>query len=196
MGCSEHDERSSPCIFQTIVSILNALVRLRRDLLSPLLPQLSMVLRQLFSLIRGVRPLLGIKQYRIVANAFPKWINPVDPVREAEANSLARLLTAFTTKFFVRSHSNDTQKADSLARPFGRHAPYVLLSYLQLMNDPLSVLSASMRRELEPGLFALCSMMGENGRDTLMVQNLDTGGKALLKSLWKEYGKQRYIGKG
>ena len=155
-----------------------------------------MVLRQLFSLVRGVRPLLGVKQYRIVADTFPKWINPIDPLRETEANSLARLLTAFTTKSFVRSHGNETQKADSLARPFARHAPYVLLSYLQLMNDPLSVLSASMRRELEPGLFALCAMVGENGRDTLMVQSLDIGGKALLKSLWKEYGKQKYIGRG
>jgi Urb2/Npa2 family len=146
--------------------------------------------------IRGVRPLLGSKQYRFVADTFPRWINPINPLGEAEARSLSRLLTAFTTKSIVRSHSGDTQKADSLARPFARHAPYVLLSYLQLMNDPLSVLSAGMRHELEPGLFALCAMMGENGRDTLMVQSLDIGGKAMLKSLWKEYDRQRYIGRG
>ena len=155
-----------------------------------------MVVRQMVSNIRGVRPLLGVKQYRLVGDTFPKWINPIDPLGEAAARSLARLLTAFTTKSFVRSHGSETQKADSLARPFARHAPYVLLSYLRLMNDPLSVLSASMRRELEPGLFALCTMMGEKGRDTLMVQSLDIGGKMLLKSLWKEYDRQRYIGRG
>ena len=64
------------------------------------------------------------------------------------------------------------------------------------MNHPLSVLLASTRRELEPGLFELCAMMGENGRDTLMAQSLDTGEKTLLKSLWKEYDRQRYIGRG
>ncbi|KAF8499462.1 Urb2/Npa2 family-domain-containing protein [Gautieria morchelliformis] len=196
VGSTDHEERSSPYIFQTIVTVLSALVRLRRDLLAPLLPQLCVVLRQLIFLIRGVRPLLGIKQYRIVADTFPKWIYPMDTLKEAEAGSLGRLLTAFTTKSFVRSHNSDLQKADSLARPFVRHAPYVLLSYLEIMNDPLSVLSVSIRRELEPGLFALCTMMGEYGRDTLMVQSLDVGGKAVLKSLWKEYDKQKYIGRG
>jgi hypothetical protein len=180
-----------------MVSIVNALVRLRRDLLGPHLPQLSMVLRHLIRAVRGVRPLLGVKQHRIVGDTLPRWINPDCPLGEAEARSLARLLTALTTKSLVRSHaSNDTQKAESLARPFARHAPYVLLAYIQLMNDPLSVLSVAVRRELEPGLFALCGMMGEHGRDTLMVQSLDVGGKALLKSLWKEYDKQRYIGRG
>jgi len=88
------------------------------------------------------------------------------------------------------------QKAESLARPFARHAPYVLLAYLQAMNEPLSSMPVGVRRELEPGLFALCMMMGEHGRDTLMVQSLDVGGKALLKLLWKEYDRQKYVGKG
>lgn len=180
-----------------MVSIVSALVRLRRDLLSPHLPQLSMVLRQLIKAIRGVRPLLGVKQRRIVSDTLPRWINPVYPLGEAEARSLARLLTALTTKSLIRSYgSNDGQKAESLARPFARHAPYVLLAYIQLMNDPLSVLSITMRRELEPGLFALCNMMGEHGRDTLMAQSLDVGGKLLLKSLWKEFNNQKYVGRG
>ncbi|KAF8592051.1 hypothetical protein K439DRAFT_628418 [Ramaria rubella] len=197
VGCPEHDRSTTPSIFQSIVHILNALVRLRRDLLSPHLPQLSMVLRQLISALPGVRPLLGIKQHRLVADSFPRWINPTDPVDELEAQSLSRLLTAINTKSLARSHgASENQKAESLARPFARHAPYVLLSYLRVMNDPLIVLPINMRHELEPGLFALCTMMGEHGRDTLMIQSLDIGGKALLMSLWKEYDRQKYIGRG
>ncbi|KAI6138800.1 hypothetical protein BKA82DRAFT_4231072 [Pisolithus tinctorius] len=55
------------------------------------------------------------------------------------------------------------------------------------MNDPLYILTLDVRRELEPGLFSLCEMLGEYNRDVLMT---------LMKSLWREYEKQRYVGKG
>lgn len=64
------------------------------------------------------------------------------------------------------------------------------------MNDPLCVLSSEIRKELMPGLFALCDMVTEHARDALMVSGLDGGGKATLKVLWREYEKQRYVGKG
>lgn len=195
-GYTVHDEHTSRTIFQNITLILNALVRLRRDLLTRILPQLGAVLRQLIFAMRGVRGMLGTKQYRLVADTFPKWINPSDPLSEMEAQSLARLLTAMTTKSFIRSNVVRQQKSDSLARPFARHAPYVLLAYLQAMNEPFCRVSVGVRRELGPGLYALCGMMGEHGRDTLMVQSLDAGEKGFFKNLWKEYERQKYVGKG
>ncbi|KAF8527957.1 Urb2/Npa2 family-domain-containing protein [Hysterangium stoloniferum] len=195
-GCPEHDAHTSTSIFKAIIYILDTMIRLRRDLLNPLLPQLAIVLRQLMTLVRCVRPHLGSKQHRLVADTLPRWINPSEALGSDDARALSRLLSAFTTKYLIRGYDTHEQKATSLARPFARHAPYVLLAYIQMMNDPLSMVAMSVRRELEPGLFSLCTMMGEHGRDTLMMQSLDVGGKALLKSIWKEYNKQRYIGRG
>ncbi|KIJ38960.1 hypothetical protein M422DRAFT_33012 [Sphaerobolus stellatus SS14] len=178
-GSTQHEAHTSS-IFQSIVYVANSIVRQRRDLLSPLLPHLAAILRQLLSAMRAARPLLGTKQYRLIVDTLPSWINPSEPLSENDAQALTRLLTALTTKFMIRIHGPiQQQKAESLARPFARHAPYVLLAYLQIMNDPLSRISIGVRRELEPGLFALCAIMGEHGRDTLTVQSLDVGGKSL-----------------
>jgi len=117
-----------------------------------------------------------------------------------EAKILGRLLESLTTKTTVRvlsSASSETpRKAESLAKPFSKHAAYVLKAYIEAMNDPLCVLPLDTRKELQPGIFALCSMISEHSRDSLMISALDAGGKLTLKTLWKEYEKQMYVGKG
>lgn len=196
-GSHEHDTHTSYSTFNTIVSTLDNLVRLRHDLLNSFFPHISKILCRLILLLRISRPQLGTKQYRLIASEYPRWINPLDSCSTPEATTLARLLTTFTTKTSVRSRGNDeTPSATSLARSFARHAPYVLLAYLQAVSDPLVFLPAQARKGLQPGLFALCAMTGEHGRDTLMVQNLTAEQQILLKTLWGDYAKQRYTGKG
>lgn len=64
------------------------------------------------------------------------------------------------------------------------------------MNDPLCVLTSDIRKELRPGLFALCDMLNDHSRDAMMMSVLDSNGKSTLKALWKDYEKQHYVGKG
>ncbi|KAF9243805.1 Urb2/Npa2 family-domain-containing protein [Melanogaster broomeanus] len=201
-GSSEHDKTTSFLIFHHIVTTIGALVRLRRDLVIHTLPHLSLLLRQLTMLTRTTRPQLGAKQSKIVTDTFPSWISSSQPLSAHEGRALARLFTALTTKTVPRAHahpptsSTEPQKSESLAKPFAKHAGYVLISYIDALNDPLCVMTPAMRRELEPGLFALCEMVGEHSRDAIMLSALDSGGKTIMKMLWKEYEKQRYVGKG
>ncbi len=122
------------------------------------------------------------------------------PLGVDEAKALSRLLEMLTVKTLIRNHGAaakaQTQKATSLAKPFSKHSAYVLKAYIEALNDPLCIVPSDVRKELKPGLYALCSMMSEHARDAVMVSGLDTGGKAVLKSLWKEYEKQRYAGQG
>ncbi|PIL29586.1 hypothetical protein GSI_08222 [Ganoderma sinense ZZ0214-1] len=195
---STHDAASDTTIFHGVVNVLSALVRLRRDLVLNTLPHLGFVLRQLVACLRSVRPQLGGKQTRLVMDTLPRWISPSGPLSSQESKALARLLTTLTTKTLVRVHgaASDTQKPESLVRPFSKHAAYVLTAYVNAANDPLCVVPLGIRKELQPGLFALCEMLGEHNRDAMMVSALDAGGKATMKALWKEYEKQRYVGKG
>ncbi|KAG2345231.1 hypothetical protein BDR05DRAFT_127206 [Suillus weaverae] len=197
-GSPTHDSTTTPAVFHTSTTILNALIRLRRDLVVHILPHLGLVLRQLVSCIRSLRPQLAAKQSRIVTDTLPSWIAPSEPLGVPEARALARLFTSLTTKSVPRAHMqpNAEQKAESLSKPFAKHAAYVVTAYIDAVNDPLCVMRADLRRELEPGLFALCEMMGTHSRDAVMVSALDAGGKSVMKALWKEYEKQRYIGKG
>lgn len=157
-----------------------------------------MVLRQLVSCTRSLRPQLAAKQSRIVTDTLPSWIAPSEPLGVPEARALARLFTSLTTKSVPRAHMQPSaeQKAESLSKPFAKHAAYVVTAHIDAVNDPLCVMLADVRRELEPGLFSLCEMMGTHSRDAVMVSALDAGGKSVMKALWKEYEKQRYIGKG
>jgi len=64
------------------------------------------------------------------------------------------------------------------------------------LNNPFCVLPAAVRKELQPGLYALCGLLNEYSRDALMASATDGGEKAVLKALWREYEQQRYVGKG
>ncbi|KAI1797672.1 Urb2/Npa2 family-domain-containing protein [Ganoderma leucocontextum] len=195
---TKHEPSTDATIFHGIVNVLSALVRLRRDLVLNTLPHLGFVLRKLVACLRSLRPQLGGKQTRMVMDTLPRWISPSGPLSTQESKALARLLTTLTTKTIIRVHgaAADTQKPESLVRPFSKHAAYVLTSYADAVNDPLCFVSLGIRKELQPGLFALCEMLGEHIRDAMMVSALDAGGKATMKVLWKEYEKQRYVGKG
>uniref|UniRef100_A0A8H7Y6I5 Nucleolar 27S pre-rRNA processing Urb2/Npa2 C-terminal domain-containing protein n=1 Tax=Psilocybe cubensis TaxID=181762 RepID=A0A8H7Y6I5_PSICU len=200
----EHDDTTEPAIFHKIVSILSSLIRLRRDLVTHALPHLGMVLRRLILCTRACRSQLGAKQTSIIMATQPRWVSASHPLGGEEAKALGRLLENLNTKTTVRSFASisssittaEPQKAESLSKPFSKHAAYVLEAYIEAMNDPLCVLSLEVRKELQPGMFALCGMMSEHSRDALMASALDTGGKATLKALWKDYEKQRYVGKG
>ena len=194
-----HDQATEVIVFHKIVAILSSLIRLRRDLVSHALPHLGMILRQLLLCMRSCRPHLGAKQTSIVMNTQPLWISASHSLGPEEAKILGRLLENLNTKTTVRVPSSaalETQKAESLAKPFSKHAVYVLKAYIEAVNDPLCLLPLDVRKELQPGIFALCSMISEHSRDSLMISALDAGGKLTFKALWKEYDKQRYVGKG
>ncbi|TFK41397.1 Urb2/Npa2 family-domain-containing protein [Crucibulum laeve] len=159
-----HDPTSTLEIFHKLITILNSLTRLRRDLVTPMLPHLSMLLRQLLLAMRSAPPHLGAKQTALVTSTLPRW--------------LIGLLETLNSKTLVRSHASSTegQKAESLAKPFSKHAAHVLKAYIEAMNDPFCILPLELRKELQPGLYALCS--------------------TTMKALWKEYESQRYVGKG
>ncbi|KAI6138793.1 Urb2/Npa2 family-domain-containing protein, partial [Pisolithus tinctorius] len=131
------------------------------------------------------------------------WISPSQPLGIAESRALSGLLTALAVKTVTHVHTTqytaiaaEKQNAESLAKPFAKHVGHVLFAYIDSMNDPLCILTLDIRRELEPGLFSLCEMLGEYNRYALMASALDSGSKTLMKSLWREYEKQRYVGKG
>ncbi|EJD55310.1 hypothetical protein AURDEDRAFT_155547 [Auricularia subglabra TFB-10046 SS5] len=196
-----HDEHTSSAQFTVAVAAATSLVRLRRDLVAPTLPHLTQVLRLQLGALRSPRPQLGAKQLRYVCNELPRFISAhadgSGGLGADEARALARLLAALATKTTIVGRGHETA---SLARPFSHHAPSVLLAYVSAAAAPLTVLPLAVRRELEPGLFALCGMAGEHGRDSLMAGTaggqLDAAGKAVFKALWKEFEKQRYVGTG
>lgn len=197
-------------ILHLICSITGTIIRLRRDLVASTIPHLVLVLRHVLDVMRRPRIQLGQRQLQLVANSLPWWLSPMQPCGVEEVRIVSRTLTALEAKtvprIFAKSkdaeasapimNSSTTQKAESLSRPFSKHAPYVLQAYLKAETDALCTYPLALRRELEPGLWALCGMMNEHGRDALMAQSLGAAEKAAMKNVWKDYDKQKYVGKG
>ncbi|KAF5382976.1 hypothetical protein D9757_006310 [Collybiopsis confluens] len=198
-GSEVHDATTSFETFHCIVSTTTALVRLRRDLVLLSLPHLSIVLRRLIQLMQWPRPNLGPRQSAIVSRGFPRWINTREPLGMEESQSLSRLFESLATKTLVKKLATSTAvalKAESLVKPFSKYAAVVIKVYVETFNDPLCALPAPVRKELLPGLYALCGMMNDFNRDSVMALTADAGEKVVLKGLWREYEKQKYVGKG
>ncbi|KAF8708451.1 Urb2/Npa2 family, partial [Rhizoctonia solani] len=173
--------------YSAIVASLNSLVRFRRDLLIPTLAQLEALLARLIRILRlRTSHALDAPQRSAESQA----------TLSEKATELARLLVGLSTKTVVRlSGSNKPEqatKAESLARPFARHAPYLLVAYSESAAD----MSTAVRNALKPGLFALCVMCGIPARDMIMVTMLDTVGREVFGALWREWEAQKYTGKG
>ena len=190
-------------IFHQITTAATFLVRHRRDLVLHSAPHLAALLSHLIGCLRTIRPNLGGRQQRLLANSLPGWLNvATEPLGADEAKGLARLLTSLTAKTIPRVPAHlqavaTNQKADSLAGPLAKHAPFVLLAYIHLLTDLSSVVGPLVRRELEPGVGAVCEMVGERDRDAVMVGGgLDAGGKGVLKMVWNDWEAKRYAGRG
>ncbi|KAG8709638.1 hypothetical protein FRC09_000558 [Ceratobasidium sp. 395] len=175
-------------VYLAIVSTLSSLIRFRRDLLTPTLAQLSALLARL------IRTLKARTSHAIGA---PQRSAEVQASLAEKATELARLLVGLTTKnapVTVRNRiePKQTTKAESLARPFARHAPYLLVAYA----DSAAEMSLAVRTALKPGLFALCGMCGTPARDMIMVTMLDAVEKEIFGAIWREWEAQKYAGKG
>ncbi|KAL5495654.1 hypothetical protein ACEPAI_1117 [Sanghuangporus weigelae] len=201
-GSTTHVQETCPGIVHSITSIAGSLIRLRRDLITSTLPHLGMVLSSLIRSLRAPRAQLGARQRTQVSDTLPWWVSPSAPLGVAEGRAVARLLTTLQAKtiprtFTSRDKSKEKERfAESLLGAFSKHAAPVLGTYINMLVDPLVTIDSSIREALAPGLYALCEAMGEHGRDALMVSGCDAAGKTVFKALWKDYDKQRYVGKG
>lgn len=200
-------------LFDGIVSMLSSLMRLRQDLVLSFLPQLGTLLARMCTLFRRLRrsttatssstiEASGL-QKRQLRRDLPSWLDPVlvTPLTaEREARTLSRLLSTLIVKnvsLKTRASSSEVTagaKAESLARPFSKHATYILVAYLKSLTAPNSMVPADVRAELEVGMLVICEIIGHHQRDAAMVGLLDSAGKILMKRLWTEYEKQRYKG--
>ncbi|KDN40697.1 hypothetical protein K437DRAFT_184689 [Tilletiaria anomala UBC 951] len=158
-------------------------------------------------LLRAAIPRLGAAQLRTIQRSLPTWLDVEHlPLDETCARALARLLSAITARTITlairsRTAADSSDKVDSLAKPFARHAIHVLVAYVRaLLSSPSSsALSATfvpstLQRALEPGLFALCDITNSHDRDAALVGMLDSAGKTIMKRLWSSWEAQRYKG--
>lgn len=188
-------------LWNAMLSILGSLMRLRQDLVLGFLPQLGSLLSRLTTLFRRLRSTSGSAK-RQLRRDLPAWLDPVlvSPLdADHDARALSRLLSTLVVKNVSLKHRSASTaegggKAESLARPFSKHATYILVAYLRSLTASNTTVPAEVRQELEVGMMTVCGIVGHHQRDAAMVGLLDSAGKVLMKRIWGEYEKQRYKG--
>lgn len=211
---------SGPAIAKSIISTLSTIVRLRQELVSPLVAQLTTLLVQIMGLFKSLRaPAASLSrgggvsfqsQTRAAQQQVPSWLKvDTEPLGVEEARLFARLLTTTTTKSTTVSSlslaSRQQKSGDkhvtnnlkkTLSRAFSNHAAYVVIAYVRVLvgsGDSATTISTEVRAELMLGLMSLCEVVGEHQRDAAMVL-LEQGERILFKNVWNEWEKKRYKG--
>ena len=185
------DASSHTTIFLDLIGPLTILIRHRRDLLQGLMQLVAELLARFVDALK--RPQSGSS----ARTAFPLLFGGSSRLRDDLcARALARTFGAITVKTTTMSTRQDASQAmlDSLGSQFSQHAPVVLLAYVRAVLDDSSTIASALQRALEPGLFVLCDIISSHGRDAMLVADLDSAGKTVLKRLLSAWEAQRYKG--
>ncbi|WVW80534.1 hypothetical protein I302_102519 [Kwoniella bestiolae CBS 10118] len=116
--------------------------------------------------------------------------------RPIDALPLSRLLVALT-QMRLKTHE---------ISPLAKHIPAILVAYVRAAAD----LHLGVRRELEPGLYALCNLVTSGGRAHARGREGEglgipfglgegsggEGERELWADLWQSWNKSRYMGQG
>jgi hypothetical protein len=182
-------------IFELVVVIVSLLFQRRADLVNETLPSAVHVLCSMLRVLQCPRNGRAIRG--------PFWL--AEPLDSSAATSFSRLLSSLASRRFASGN-----KSTSLASSFVKHTSAILVAYVRASADPFAGLSTAVRRELEPGLFALCELItvggrvdgrGREGEGVGLPFGLGEGPggeaeKELWADLWRDWKTKRYTGQG
>ncbi|WVQ85973.1 hypothetical protein IAT38_008141 [Cryptococcus sp. DSM 104549] len=191
----------TPSTFTSIVNILTIINRRRPELLLGSLPQVVEVIGAVFIALQTPRSV-------IAALALNGGLDAGDRLDEKHAQLFSRLLIAMTQA--RPSKNKHSQSLNQETSPLAKHIPALLVSYVRTSADPLAGFTTAVRRELEPGLFALCNLATVGGRANARGREGEglgvpfglgegpsgEGEKELWAELWRGWSKARYTGQG
>lgn len=202
---SKHELQAPHCapeILPKALSPLLTLVRRRADLVIQDIPPLVGLLSSCIAILQRARTTSSAAQKK-AASRRPWWLSTEpspDPAAE-HAALIARILVSLC--------SAKTEDGQKLAGPLAKHASAVLVAYARAASDPWAGLSPAVRKEIEPGLFALCEVVTAGGRADGRGREGEGVGAAfglgdahgdaereVWADVWRAWGKKRYVGRG
>jgi len=198
----------------SILRIVTIAVVDRADLVLRALTHVVVVIQASFKVLQEPKDTAGnrgIRGERELSTTPFSISGNDDAVGEADAGQLSRLLVRLANARWPRTNpATTTMNRQRLAAPLAKHAPAILAAYVRAAADPVSALPASARRQLEPGLDALCETITAGGRVTGRGREgegigipfgVGEGGNGAIEreiwsDLWRAWSRRRYVGQG
>lgn len=201
------DPSAASRLYRHLCAIVGELARNRRAHVVPLFPLLMMSLAKLLRPLQraGFDSLAGTgkKAEREARSLFPPWAWSAGSTGfgAQEAGFLVATIKAVTvrtprprrTGLVTSKHEAPTTLVPALSK----HAPFFMVAYLRACADGLAPLPLDVKDAFRPAVFEVMSAMGQHERGALMKSFLgkdDETERAMLKSLWRAWDRQRYKG--
>ncbi|KAJ9095632.1 hypothetical protein QFC21_005504 [Naganishia friedmannii] len=167
----------------SILSIVNTLVRHRRDLVINVLPQVMKLYARIFVLFgaprgRGSTVASADRAIRRIKKDWPSWLvdDSAESLGAEDARLFARALVTLSSRTTIRSTSTSSTNTGTgtMIGQLSKHAPVLLIAYVRAVAHPLYTIPASSRHELVPGIAAMCEAVVAGGKS--MLGGLGAGG--------------------
>ncbi|KAJ9114638.1 hypothetical protein QFC22_005513 [Naganishia vaughanmartiniae] len=167
----------------SILSIVNTLVRHRRDLVINVLPQVMKLYARIFVLFgtprgRGSTGASADRALRRIKKDWPTWLGDesADSLGAEDARLFARSLVTLSSRTTIRSTSTSSTNTgtETMIGQLSKHAPVLLIAYVRAVAHPLYTIPAPSRHELVPGIAAMCEAVVAGGKS--MLGGLGAGG--------------------
>ena len=126
----------------------------------------------------------------------PPWIKTSSSCTVSSANLFSRILTMWTSPPSITwQRSNETKRqqlssnAAKIGKAVSKHIPWLMMEYVALLAEyPELVIEEEVQKALEPGVFALFSVLGTYEREMCMAA-LDGPGRGIFKNLWESWNR-------
>jgi hypothetical protein len=167
----------------SLLSLVNTLVRHRRDLVINVLPQVMKLYARIFVLFgapraRGSTGASADRAIRRIKTDWPSWLveDTAESLGAEDARLFARALVTLSSRTTIRSTSTSSTNtgAGTMIGQLSKHAPVLLIAYVRAVAHPLYTIPASSRHELVPGIAAMCEAVVAGGKS--MLGGLGAGG--------------------
>ncbi|ORX40781.1 Urb2/Npa2 family-domain-containing protein [Kockovaella imperatae] len=166
-------------MFDSVLSSLGSVVRLRPDLITEHGPEIVGVISSMFVLFLEIRR-QHASSPRIRArlmSRWPSWLAEPSSIRSemsanhrsggglqaCHASQLARLLTMLCNAKVDNAGTSQLGRT-TIANSLLKHVPTILVSYCRAVADSWGMIPLDVRKELEPGLWSLCDILTAGGR--------------------------------
>lgn len=161
---SENEEQNKD-VFSSSVATLLTFIKLRPEIIAPLLPQISLLVGRLIS------------HFKRTSNTNVSGNQKIVQARE-----------------FTRLCSAITSRQSNLARGFSLHTLPIIMSYVRALTSTDGIGIGETRLELERAVFTLCGILANWQRDLLFDMMSDEAERIVARKLWRNFEAQRYKG--
>ncbi|TPX33139.1 hypothetical protein SeMB42_g07520 [Synchytrium endobioticum] len=175
-------------VFESMMSVLSAMIKFRRELVINVIPSLMIILKQCLYCFGNILDRSSNDNNGSGSNnknhPFP-LLAPFTPLSPSCVEMYTRVIHSLSEKPAVSDNSKNVKSlASRYVKPISKQVLPLLVEYCYVVqSSPAYVMIGNTRKMMDEAMFYLLDVSGEFGRGHVLAAIPDIGGKEVFKSL-------------